>query len=143
MRTPQKARAVFRDPALLKDAIRSLEEDGVPHGDIVVRRARSLGDVVESQPAASRDLVLGALFGAGALAIWATSAPLSSALLTVSALVLGAATGAIFGALVAGLRRWAARSYRDYLVEVRTRDDADADHVRQILSGQGGEPLSP
>lgn len=143
MATERKARAVFHDPALVKDAVRVLEEDGVAHCDIAVRRARQRGEIVERAPGPSRDVVLGALLGGGALTLWSLADPLAGALRTLFALIVGAATGAVFGALVGAARRWAARSYDDFLVEVRARDDADADHLREILAGRGGEPVAP
>lgn len=152
-RRGNEARAVFHDRMAMEHAVRALELEGVRRRRISIHRADATGGL-HQPPEASSALSIGGAVGSAAgaaLALFSLAwvAPDPPFYLIVVRLLVGAATGAILGALLAlvsGRLRRETRyqhpaGYRDFLVKVRTRDPATAENVRDLLSRAGGDVL--
>lgn len=154
MRRPAaEARAIFHDRTAMEHAVRALELEGVRRRRISIARADATGGV-HQPPEASSALSIGGAVGS---AIGAVLALLSLAwavldppfYVIVVRVLVGAATGAILGALVAlvtsRLRRESRyqhpAGYRDFLVKVKARDPVTAENVRDLLARAGGDVL--
>lgn len=149
-----EAKAVFHDQAVMEHAVHELVSRGVSTTEIRVSKAAADEHQVHKAPERGRAMLIGALVGAavgGTLALMAlvpfldTIAPFYVVLRVLG----GAGAGLVVGGLVSlilGGPRPANRpvmrtAYGDFLVRVKTPNEATAEEIRDVLVREGGDPL--